>query len=232
MKPWLGETLFYTKTIACRDGAGKKHGNKVGIKTKKKTNIKKDDGEEIQKEYLTFVPHTWCYRWNKCKESSSCLSSPPSFCIRLVFFCVFIFTLFPCFSWLHLYMKSHFYKKNFFLSFIHFYVLVQARTAWLISHIHLVTWPCEFAHTIVLLSWNSNSLGFKYPIKLIWWVYLSCAYNPKLHVKHMWCSTSCSVFNAQRISSIKCSSSVISWLVFIHIPIGLTWSLPSLGWVN
>ena len=40
----------------------------------------------------------------------------------------------------------------------------------------LVTWPCEIAHILLNLyiQSDSNSLGFTYPIKLNWWVYLSC----------------------------------------------------------
>ena len=37
----------------------KKHGNKVEIKTPKKTNLQqKDGGEEKQEEYFKSVPHT------------------------------------------------------------------------------------------------------------------------------------------------------------------------------
>ena len=47
--------LYKEKTIACRDGAGKKHGNKTKIKIQK-TNLKqKDSGEERQEECPTSV---------------------------------------------------------------------------------------------------------------------------------------------------------------------------------
>ena len=54
---------------------------------------------------------------------SSCLSSPPSFCIRLLFFCVLISTLFPClFSAPPLHAKV-FFTEKLFTSFVHFCVL-------------------------------------------------------------------------------------------------------------
>ena len=57
---------------------------KVEMKTQKKTDLmQKEGGEERQEECRkTDVGH------------SSCPSSPPSSCIRLVFFCVFISALF------------------------------------------------------------------------------------------------------------------------------------------
>ena len=48
---------FLYKTLACRDGAGKKHKNKVEIKTQK-TNLAQNDGEERQEEYSTSVLYT------------------------------------------------------------------------------------------------------------------------------------------------------------------------------
>ena len=53
------------------------------------------------------------------------------------------------------------------------------QSAWFIAHMRLVTWPCEFAHIIVLLSQISNSLGLRYHIKLILWAYLNCACSPQ-----------------------------------------------------
>ena len=49
---------FFHKNTVCRDGAIKKHGNKVEInKTQKKANlIQKDGGEERQEGYPTTVP--------------------------------------------------------------------------------------------------------------------------------------------------------------------------------
>ena len=62
----------------------------------------------------------WLFPYT-CMWHSSCLSSPPSFCIRLVFFCVFISALFPLlFTALHLTSPSlHawiFYRKFFYPS--------------------------------------------------------------------------------------------------------------------
>ena len=42
---------------------------------------------------------------------------------------------------------------------------------------HLTMWICTY-HCFVQS--DSNSLEFRYPIKLIWWAYLSCTCNPKM----------------------------------------------------
>ena len=98
---------------------------------------------------------------------------------------------------------------------------VQAWTAWLIAHMRLVTWPCEIAHIIVLLSRISNSLvGFRYPIKLIMWAYLNCTCNLQilhasstctcskiLHDTHMLSDTLCML-------SVQCSTHFVNQVLF------------------
>ena len=72
--------------------------------TRKLTQYKEDGGEEGQEKYLSVQFHTTNGMSGTDVGYSSCLSSPPSFCIRLVL-CAFISTLFHAFSQLHPYMQ-------------------------------------------------------------------------------------------------------------------------------
>ena len=64
---------------------------------------------------------------------------------------------------------------------------------------HVTMWICTyrcFVHS------DSNSLGFRYLIKPVWWAYLRCACNFKWQLC-MLHTHSCSVFTAQHIWSIR-----------------------------
>ena len=73
-------------------------GSKLEITAQKKTSL-------IQEEYLTPVP----LYYQACGTGVGYSS-----CIRLVFFCVAISNLFPCFFHLHPYIQSFWLKKNDF----------------------------------------------------------------------------------------------------------------------
>ena len=94
--------------------------NKVEIITQKKTNLRQKDSGETTK-YPTSVPLIPSSVRTDVGYFSS-FSSPPSFCIRLAFFCVLISTLFPFFFHPHPYMYIQwllFTKKLFLPNFIH-----------------------------------------------------------------------------------------------------------------
>ena len=64
-------------------------------------------------------------------------------------------------------------------------------------------------HASLFVQSDFQSLGFKYPRKLIWWAYLSCTRNPKRHI--MLCS--CMVIaQCSAYSSIRHYSADVFWL--------------------
>ena len=75
-------------------------------------------GEETQEEYPTYTVYSMHLVVSEIDIGySSCLSSPPSICIRLVF-CTFISTLLLYFLQLHPYMQFIFNRKIFYHSIL------------------------------------------------------------------------------------------------------------------
>ena len=97
---------------------------------------------------------------------------------------------------------------------------------WSHNHVNL--------HTSLYVQSDFNFLRFRYPIKLIRQVYLSCTCDPKWYVMylymHMLIDTSCMLtIQCSTHSLIRHYLVVVSWLGFIHIPISLTLIIAVIG---
>ena len=106
----------------------------------------------------------------------------------------------------------------------------------LLDWLFTCVWSCDHVklHASLFVQSNFQSLGFRYPIKLIWWAYLSCICSTHAHTSHAdryshLLSAQCSTH-----SSIRHYLVVVSWLVLIHIPIGLTLIIAVIGveWIR